>query len=275
MEKPLILSSAKALNDLITPDDPEAEPRFLSRGILLIFGGDGSGKTSIGLDAAINAILKGLKVLYIDHELGVDLWRIRQIMKHRGLKLPIVAQKEGDYECFLIGNLLKIIRIPTLADLVKYIMKIETTKPDVLIVDSIVAHYLVLISQDKEISKEAAKKSAYGKPAKELIIFIGQILAYCGMWNMSVLLMSRPISAVKDESTRLSESGVKESEKDIYPYDKAGHTGGHGSRFDPKIKLELHKLAKSERMAVIDKHKLKERGLSCKFKISDNGVEDV
>lgn len=254
LEAPLVKSSVNAINMLITPDDKQAEPRFISRGILLLYGSAYSGKTSLCLDVAFNSILKKLKVLYIDTERSIDIWRLRQIIKARDLKLPIEIKEEA----YVIDNL-RIIYEPTLNGLLRLLPEIQKNRPDVLIVDNPVSHYLMLIL-----------KESYGKTSRDLIHFSGQIKTFTGLWNMSCIFTSQPISDVKRQEILELEKGLG-----ISAMEERDFIGGKSFEFDPKIIVKINKKGLVEREMTLIKHRNKPSGLKCFFKITDKGVEDL
>lgn len=254
IEDPLVKSSVEAINSLITPDDKQAEPRFISRGILLLYGSAYSGKTSLCLDVAINSVLKKLKVLYIDTERSIDIWRLRQIIKARNLKLAIET-KDNMY----IIDSLRILYEPTLNGLLKLLPEIQRNKPDVLIVDNPVSHYLMLIL-----------KESYGKTSKDLIHFSGQIKIFTGIWNMACIFTSQPVSDIKKQEILELEKGVG-----IGAHDARDFIGGKSFDFDPKVIVKVNKKGTVEREMILVKHRNKRIGQSCKFKITDKGVEDI
>ncbi|RLF35991.1 MAG: hypothetical protein DRM99_03660 [Thermoplasmata archaeon] len=255
-EMPVVPSSSDAVNKLVQPL-PEAPPRIFSRGITLIYGTGGAGKTSLCLDACFNVIDK-YKILYIDTERGVDLWRIRQIMKARKLKYPIKTTEDG-----YIVNKLKIIREPTLGGLLKLMKIVQDKKPDVLIIDNIASHYLVLICQDTKIS-------SYGKPSKEMIVLTNTLMVFTNKWNMAVGVTTQPVSDVKKAEILELEKGLG-----VDYYDERDYIGGKGLEFNPKVQLRIEKRGKTERLMVLMKHRSKKPGETCKFKITDWGVGDI
>ena len=241
----------------------------MSKGITLIYGTNGSGKTSIALDVAFNAIKEKRqdnKVLYLDHEIGVDYSRIVQILQAKNMEQNIVSKDNG----FTINKKLRIEPVSTIEDLINKLKKIERSKPNLLIVDPITAHYLVLICQYSEVGEAISKISSFGRPSKYLIFFSGMIKAYCGKWNMSVLYTTQPVSNVKMAMI------LKEIEKGgISAYDYRKFVGGKALGHDSKVIVRVIKRLKSERTMILEKHRSKKTGSSCSFKICDCGISDV
>jgi len=264
LEEPLISTSSKALNDLITPTG--APVRFLSRGITLLYGTNATGKTSISLDLCFNALKNNKnsvkRILYIDHERGVDIWRVRQIMKSKGINEQITRDENG----LKVGNRLKFVFISSLNDLINQLRIIQKARPNLLIVDPITAHYIALACQPN------SDLATYGKTSKSIIYFSGQIKNYTNSWNMSVLYTSQPVSDVK-----MSEILHEIEKGGVSAYDQRRFIGGKALGHDPKVRVHLVKAIGNKRTAILEKHRSKSTTSKskCSFLITNGGVSDV
>jgi len=261
-ELPLFLTQSKTLNNLMTPED--APLRFVSRGITILYGSNGCGKTSICLDLMIDCVRQKKMCIYVETEGGIDYWRIKQMCKEANLTL-----KEGDKNDFIVGGRAMIIYEPTMAGLMSLIPKIAKKKPDLLIFDSLVAHYIVLILG-----------SAYGTPAKNMAIFSGQIKTFCGQWNMAVVYTTTPVSDVKksdifQRSTQAQQNVMLDKGIGLGPHDERPFIGGKQIGFDAKQIVFMQKREGANRRAVLEKHRSKPRGSDCLFAITNQGVGDI
>lgn len=119
-----------------------------TRTITQIYGPPGSGKTNIALQAAINAVRMGKRVVYIDPESGFSEKRLEQIVgkeKEKVLENIILFEPENFEEQ---------------GKIISSLHKLEDI--GLVIVDSIVYHYRLEMDQDnpRPLSQELGRQVA-------------------------------------------------------------------------------------------------------------------
>lgn len=233
------------------------ERAFADQEIVVLFGSDGSGKTAICLDLAANAAEKGQRILYIDHEMGVDKSRFAQVAQARGGKPEF-----GDHAWKYRG--MSVIRVLTLSGLLKKVLTLlPKYKPDALFVDTVSRHYLTLV---------CSPGSDYASCSKDLIRFTGQVLAFSDKWPLTTVFTTQPVSDVKKaEIYRLERGFIKER----LDWEARPMIGGKAIGFDAKSHVELSKLFQTLRQAELVKHRSKGTGAKATFKVTDRGIEDA
>lgn len=273
LDQPLICSSVKALNEMITPENQQ--PRTVSGGITLIWGSNGSGKTNFCLDLAFNASKQGLNVLYVKTEDGIDVARILQLSKAFNIKKIDYNEKERE---LYIDNI-TVKQVIWLNELegrfLVYLQSLykQNKAPKLLIIDNIASDYVALSNANVDLAM-------YGQQAKRMAVLSTQIKNWALEWEMAVVFVTYPISAVGKAQIILEENlkiSKKILEEGIAPdsTDKDLYVGGKQLGFDAKVQLEFRKKSRGIREVVLFKHRSKPVGLSAKFKITDNGIEDI
>jgi len=275
LEEPLIPSSSKNLNKLITPKGKKE--RAVSRGITLVWGSNGAGKTSFCLNMAFNANKIGLKVLYIDHEGGIDTNRLELISKEFKIDPRKIITKNNGKDLQIENITIKF--IPYLDEMKEYLlsnlykMYKSNDYPKLLIIDNIASHYIALANQD-------IKDSAYGRETKKLVVLSSQIKEWAFDWGMAVIFVTYPISELGRGQVLLETYGrkidFKNLQQGITPdiTDRALWVGGVRLGFDAKIHLQFSKLGLNKRKVTLFKHRSKPLGESTEIKITDYGIGD-
>ena len=155
--------------------------------ITTIYGPGGSGKTTVAMHVVKNAIMDGLKVLYIDRESTLDISYLSKII---GIDI-----RELDNSIFIIRPE----KTNEVLDTIERVVKEDVF--DLIILDSVGA----LISEEEE-SKSAGERSV-ATLARLLSPFLRKITPYIKLNNIAVVLINQVRSAIGSFFTEYTMPG--------------------------------------------------------------------
>ncbi|MBS3124431.1 DNA repair and recombination protein RadB [Candidatus Woesearchaeota archaeon] len=208
--------------------------------VTTIFGPSGSGKTNLCLLAAVEEASKGKKIIFVDTEGGIAVERIRQLCGDDEKKVNEVLEKT------LFFNPLNFDEQKGVFDQLKEMIK-EMTNSQIglIIVDSISMLYRLELGKSEEVYDLNA---ALGRQ----LAFLVEIAR---RKHIPVLLTNQVYS-------------------DFDNRDQVKMVGGDLLKYGSKCLLELQKM-KNGRLLILRKHRALAEGLETRFKIVQNGVEEL
>jgi len=200
--------------------------------ITQFYGPPGSGKTNIVLKMLIQSAISGKKSVLIDTEGGLSIDRAKQIC--------------GDDFEEIAGNII-VLEPTTFKEQNEALKKIEdrlkndSSKIDLVVLDSAVALYRLKEGSPSEINRELGKQ-------------MGLLSKIARKYGVAVIITNHIYSLFDEEDT-------------IEP------VGGTILKYWSKIIIELEKKDNGERFAVLKRHKSKPEGSKVQFKIVDSGLK--
>lgn len=225
--------------DIRFPEPIQSILKIKPRGIIIFFGGPGTGKTNICIFLTLYCVKNGGKVAYIDSDGDFSVERTKQILGSslfRNLKFKDVL------------NSMEIFRPKTLLEQGDVIKSLKDKNFDLIIVDSIATLYRL----------EYAQTPSY---KSELIMNVNREL------SRQLSLLSN-ISKTMDIPVVITSHGYR-----IWGIKGDKMVGGDVLRYWSEIIIFLERTGKiSERKATIIKHKYLKKSLSTKFVIVKNGI---
>jgi DNA repair protein RadB len=206
-----------------------------SRTITQVYGPAGVGKTNFCLQAAVNCIRAGKKVIFIDTEGGRSIDRLRQIA---GEDFEKVLENSFFYEVtsfedqdFVIANLDKVLN----------------DSFGLVVLDSAVALYRLYSDSDKENGAASKHDRLYTQMLR--------LLEMARKRNLVVLITSQVYQSTDDGQVR--------------PF------GWSRLEYETKAILELKMDGTGRREAVLRRHRSLPEDISVGFRITERGIEDL
>ncbi|MFH1316931.1 MAG: AAA family ATPase [Candidatus Woesearchaeota archaeon] len=219
----------------------------LQKGIISgLYGPAASGKTLTCILAMLSPDLVGKKIVYIDTEKGLSTDRIKQIM-------PDCNEQLNNTIFFNPKN------FPEMQKICEKLDKVINEKFGLIIVDTISSSYRL----------EIANKSDQKKLNQDFVNITSHLSKISKDYDIPILVTTQVYADMNNED---SES-LKLEEKENNNRDKVLPIGGFILKNRCKCFIELIKLNKNNRMAVIKNHSDIEPGKEMFFKIIGEGIE--
>lgn len=211
--------------------------------VTTIYGPSGSGKTNLCLIAAIETIKFGKKVIFLDTEGGIAVERIRQLAEDYGNILPhlLFFNPTSFPEQNLFFDQLK-----------KMVEEQFDGQVGLIIIDSISMLYRLELGKNEEVYETNA---SLGKQ-------IACLVEIARKKKIPVLITNQVYS-------------------DFDNRDQVKMVGGDLLRYGSKCLIELQKSSNDlqktngHRILILRKHRSLPEGMEAKFRIVQNGVEEV
>ena len=199
------------------------------------FGEGGSGKTNMCLQLSRNCVLDGKKVIFIDTE-GVSIERFEQIC---GEKYSEINKEMLFFSPFSLAEQ---------ENMVQQAVKIIENGPEsnigLLILDSGTLFYrMSLGTEDEQAQRQCL--------SRQIIL----LLATARKFDLPIVITNQVYQDIDN--------------------DEVAPIGGHILYHNAKAIIKLEKVANNVRAATIVKHRSLADGLSCEFKITNEGLEDL
>lgn len=264
MEPRYLPTSSQALNQLLGG--------WLYGVPSMIFGQAGVGKTTLIMDAIINAYDPEVRQCFyiIDTEDGFMIPRFLQICRSRGIDEAILDRlrvfrpatfEDQDYQ---IGELPKLV-------------KGSKETPALFAVDSLVWHYHLKLSGVPAAYMATQSRRYIAKMAKQIEV----LTQLARQYECPLLVVTWPRSELGKKIGQLTEEDVQARIRNLLFADietRPEILGGRGLLYAAKLVLRVMSIAPTptgEIVGVLSKHALKPSHYFTFYRLTDKGIEDV
>ena len=202
-----------------------------------IYGPPGSGKTNLLLLClAGSSSLKDKKIIYIDTEGNFSLSRFKQVCPdHEEVLKRIIFLKPVTFD--------------EQRKAFEKLRRIVTENIGLIVLDSVAMLYRLELGKNKDVYNVN----------RELGLQLSYLTEIARKKNIPVIVTNQVYAD-------LDAVGVEKSTKMV---------GGDILRYSSKCLIELHKFANGVRAAVLKKHRSLPDGKEARFRITDEGIEEV